>query len=988
MRTTIVTLVLAAIGLLGAAAPARALGRPSYVTAVPAAGGFAVVDGTGAAAIWVDAADWPGVARAASDLQADVARVTTVMPAIERGGPAGARVVIVGTLGRSALVDRLAREGRIDVSAIRGKWESFFLQTIRNPLPGVSSALVIAGSDKRGTIYGIYDLSEQIGVSPWYWWEDVTPEHKAALYVKPGMYRQGEPSVKYRGIFLNDEKPDLDFWVRETFGEHPTPGGGRGTVANFNHLFYARVFELLLRLKANYLWPAMWNNAFAEDDPDNARLADEYGIVMGSSHQEPMLRAQKEWDWHLRGQYGNWNYATQAGVLDDFWRAGVKARKDFENVYTIGLRGENDTPMVRTLEDGVTLTEKIVAEQRRILADEVRPDVTTIPQLWALYKEVQEYYEHGLRVPDDVTLLWAEDNWGNIRRLPTAAERARPGGAGIYYHFDYHGGPRSYQWIDTNPIPKIAEQMRLAKQYGADRIWIVNVGHLKGYAFPTEYFLSLAWDASRWTEENTSEFTRLWAAREFGRANAADIADVMTAWTRFNGRRKPELVDARTYSTFNYREADRIVADYDAVVKKAEAISKRLPADKRDAFYELVLFPATASANLNAMYVAAARNNLYASQGRASANAWAAKTRALFAVDADLMTHFNKAFAGGKWDHFMDQPHIGYTSWRDPPANNMDAIHLVEVPVRDAAGLGVAVDGSAAAWPAADTVATPLPALPRFDSLNRQVSYIDVFNRGRTPYPFTATPSAPWIVLSRSSGTVGDEDIRVDVSIDWSRAPTGDSRGTVAIRGAGADVVVAVSARKPAGVTRQSLHGFAEGAGYVSIEAEHYTSARDAGERRWARVENYGRTLSAMRTVAPVGAAAAVPGDTAPRLEYRMYLFTPGEVTAALTLGPGLNFDPGRGVRLAVSFDDETPQVVTAVPQGYNAQNGNRDWEESVRDNARVVTTRHTIAAAGYHTLKIWMVDPAVVLEKIVVNTSDAPLRSSYLGPEESFRGR
>lgn len=281
---------------------------------------------------------------------------------------------------------------------------------------------------------------------------------------------------------------------------------------------------------------------------------------------------------------------------------------------------------------------------------------------------------------------------------------------------------------------------------------------------------------------------------------------------------------------------------------------------------------------------------------------------------------------------------------------------------------------------------TGAAALPRFDAINRQTSWIDVFNRGRDPYAFTATPSASWIVLGRTSGTVGG-DARIDVSIDWDRAPAGVSDGTVTIRGAGEAVVVAVSARNPAGLTRGTLEGFAEGAGYVSIDAEHYTSRHDAGDRRWTRVANYGHTGSAMHTVAPVDAPAAEPGVNAPRLEYRMYLFTPGEVTARLTLGAILNFAPDRGVRLAVSFDDEPPRVVTIVPRGYNAQNGNRDWEQSVRDNARIVSTTHTIASAGYHTLKVWMVDPAVVLQKIVVNTSDAPLRASYLGPAESFRG-
>src|SRR5579862_9516031 len=314
-----------------------ALGGMQYVETSSRAGAFALVENGSAASVRVDVNDWPGVARATRDLLADVNRVTGVTPALNI---AARKMILIGTVGKSPLIDQLARAGKIDVSGIRGKWESFFLQTVANPFPGVDNAVVIAGSDKRGTIFGIYDLSEQIGVSPWYWWADVTPEHKSALFVRAGKYQQGEPSVKYRGIFFNDEKPDLDFWVREKFGEHPVPGG---TAANFNSAFYAKVFEVILRMKGNYLWPAMWNNAFAEDDPANARLADEYGIVMGTSHQEPMMRAQKEWDWHLREANGNWNYATQPAVLDQFWREGIRERKDFENIYTIGLRGENDS---------------------------------------------------------------------------------------------------------------------------------------------------------------------------------------------------------------------------------------------------------------------------------------------------------------------------------------------------------------------------------------------------------------------------------------------------------------------------------------------------------------------------------------------------------------------------------------------------------------------------------------------------------------------
>jgi hypothetical protein len=959
---------------------AWAVGGPAYVDEASSAGAFPLVQGRVAAALAVDPDDWPGVLRAARDLRADVNRVTGLVPDLLPSASRGP-VVIIGTVGRSALIDRLARDRKIDVSGIAGKWESFFIQTVDDPAPGVSRALVIAGSDKRGTIYGIYDLSEQIGVSPWYWWQDAVPDRKSALFIRAGRYQQGEPSVKYRGIFLNDEDPNLTRWVRKTFGERPSPVDPMATIANYNRQFYARIFEVILRLKGNYLWPAMWDNAFAEDDPDSPRLADEYGIVMGTSHQEPMGRAQREWDWHLQQQHGNWNYARHPEVLDRFWREGVRARKDFEAVYTIGLRGQNDTAMASGFNESIALLEKIVASQRRTLVEEVNRDITKVPQVWTLYKEVQNYYEAGLRVPDDVTLLWAEDNWGNVRRLPTAEERKRSGGAGVYYHFDYHGGPRSYQWINTNPIAKIWEQMSLAKQYGADRIWIVNVGHFKAYALPTEYFLDLAWNTGRWTHENINDYTRLWAGREFGSQYAAEIADILAKYTKYNGRRKPELLEARTYSLVNHREWERVVEDFDAIVRQAEALYARMPAHKRDAFYQLVLFPTKASATVNRMYYAAAQNALHAQQGRASANGWARLARQLFQADAELMTHFNKVLGGGRWDHFQDQAHIGYTSWRDPPQNSLAAITLTEIDVPREASLGVAVEGSVLAWPGA----AEQPRLPRFDALSRQRHYVEVFNRGLDPYAFTATRSAPWIVVSRSAGII-DRDTRLWVSVDWERAPAGLATGSVRFAGAGGEVVVALEALNPPGMSPTSLRGFAEGQGFVSIEPEHFTRREDAAAGRWIRIEDYGRTFSGMRAEAPAHAPSAAPGRDSPVLEYRMHLFTPGTVTTTLVLSPTLNFVPGRGLRVAVSFDDAPPQVVTIVPAKYDAANGNRDWEESVRNNARTVTTTHEIAAPGDHTLKIWMVDPAVVVQKIVVDTPASRRAATYLGPPESTR--
>jgi len=653
-RGVILLLVLSAFH---PAVQAATIGDERYVENIYHSGDFKVVEHDAAAPLFVSSGDYPGVIRAVNDLQQDIERVTGRKPSVVHGGTiVGANVVIVGTVGKSDIIDRLVNERKIDVTGTAGKWESFLIQVVEKPMPGVASALVIAGSDKRGTIFGIYELSSQIGVSPWYWWADVPVEHRDELFVKPGTRRQGPPAVKYRGIFLNDEAPSLTGWVTEKYG-------------TYNHQFYGKVFELLLRLKGNYLWPAMWGNAFNEDDPLNAQLAEEYGIVMGTSHHEPMLRAQQEWKRHGSG---SWDYSKNDEVLRAFWEQGIERNKKFESIITLGMRGDGDLPMSESA--NIALLEKVVADQRKIIADRVNPDLSKVPQDWALYKEVQEYYERGMRVPDDVTLLWCDDNWGNIRRLPTPEERKRSGGAGIYYHFDYVGDPRSYKWLNTIPIVKVWEQMNLAYRYGDNRIWIVNVGDLKPMELPIDFFLHMAWNPDAWPKERVSEFTRLWAERQFGPQFAPEIAEILSKYTKYNGRRKPELLEPGTFSQVNYREAETVFADFQSVAAKAEEIYAKLPENQRDAFFELVLYPTKASAIVTELYITAGKNQLYAEQGRASTNDLAAAARLLFQADADLSAYYNHSLAHGKWDHMMDQTHIGYTYWNQPPVNAMPLV--------------------------------------------------------------------------------------------------------------------------------------------------------------------------------------------------------------------------------------------------------------------------------------------------------------------------
>jgi len=927
--------------------------------------------------------DYKGVIRAVNDLKSDMAMVTGKTPETIDNGigiPRRKYVVIIGTLEKNPAIDYLVKAGKIQTSDIKGKWESYSIQAVRDPWPGVKEALVIMGSDKRGTIYGIYDLCGAIGVSPWYWWADVPAQQKKSLYVARETFTQGPPAVKYRGIFLNDEYPNLTNWITAKYGtvnpseNPPIPQG----IANYGSQFYTKLFELILRLKGNYLWPAMWNNAFNEDDPENARLADEYGIVIGTSHQEPMLRAQKEWDRRYKPTLGSWNYAKHPDILLNFWRDGIRRNKNYESIITIGLRGADDTEMAPGgPKANIAMLEEIVDKQRKIISEEINSDITKVPQLWCLYKEVQEYYNEGMRVPEDVTLLWAEDNWGNIRRVPSAEERHRSGGAGIYYHFDYHGGPRSYQWINTSPLPKIWDQMTFARQYGADRIWIVNVGHFKAYSLPMHYFLDLAWYGDSLRHDNIREYLIEWSVQQFGKEYARETAEILTEYTRFNGRRKPELLTPSTYSLVNYNESERVVTEYNVLAKRAEDIFNRIAPEIKDAYYQLVYFPVKASAVVNELYFSAARNNLYVLQNRASANDWAARTEELFATDTLMMGYFNRVFAGGKWNHFMDQPHLGYKSWRDPSVNNLQHITLSRYDPGENARMGVSIEGSEKAWPNASEPAV----FPDFDVFNRQSRYADIFNKGRIPFEFRAKCD-PWIILTENAGRI-EKEKRILASIDWTKAPLGKSTGSIVIEGAGGTVKILVNAFNPSEISPENVRGFVESNGYVSIEAAHFSNISNKDHAKWIEVEDFGHTLSGMRATAIPATPVLTPGKDSPVIEYDLYLFSDTAVDVITYVAPTLNFLPGRPVRYGVSFDDQEPQIITLVPADFDARNGNRNWERTVSDNYRLTNSRHPALGIGYHTLKIWMIDPGVVLQKIVVNTGG--LKSSYLGPPESF---
>ena len=628
-----------------------------FITFSSVKSGFALATNGQVQNIVCDANDDEGVIMALQSLQADIKNVTGAEPQLLH--VVQPQCVIVGSL-KSQLIQQLMKSGKLQKKELDGKREKYLLQVIDKPMTGVTQALVIAGSDKRGTIYGIYELSRQMGVSPWYWWADVPVRHQDNIFIKKGVYTDGEPCVAYRGIFINDEWPSFGNWAVEHFG-------------GINSKCYAHIFELLLRLKANYMWPAMWGSAFYDDDKENGPLADRMGIVMGTSHHEPMALAQQ--DWKRRQGHGKWSFTSNHDEMMDFWRGGVERAKGWETMYTVGMRGDGDEAM----EDKATvqLMEQIVKEQRQLLEQVTGLRAEDIPQVWALYKEVQDFYDQGMQVPDDVTLLLCDDNWGNIRRLPELGSPKRKGGFGMYYHVDYVGGPRNSKWINVSPIPRLWEQMNLTYRYGVDQMWILNVGDLKPMEYPIQFFLDMAWNPEQFNAQNLQAHSVEFCRSIFGDAEAEEAARLLRTYAKFNRRVTPELLNMRTYSVANYDEWARVTGEYDQLALDADALAARLPQDLQDAWFQLLGYPIKAMANLYDMYYAQAMNQRLAKKNDPMANGWAARVEQCFKRDADFARQYH-AMRGGKWNHMMDEQYIGYQSWKSPDKKIMPEVKHVD----------------------------------------------------------------------------------------------------------------------------------------------------------------------------------------------------------------------------------------------------------------------------------------------------------------------
>ncbi len=940
-------------------------------------GDFKLFDGGKAADVLTDAADARVVSLAASALADDIRMVAGVKPrTLTKPDGKTKYAIIIGTVEKNSLIKSLIKSKKLDATGINGKWETFVIATVDRPFGAAKAALVVAGSDRRGAAFGAFELSKQIGVSPWVWWADVKPEKRASLIVKKGKWIFGPPSVKYRGIFLNDEDFGLKPWAAKTF-EPETGDIGPKT--------YAKIFELLLRLKANHIWPAMHNCTRAFNHYDKNKLvADDYAIVMGSSHCEQMLRNNvDEWDFK---KYGDWSYVNNKSNLLRYWDERVSANAPFENIYTIGMRAIHDSGMPdgKSVGEKVAILDSIIADQRKMLAEHVNKDVTKVPQVFIPYKEVLQIYWGGLKVPDDVTLVWPDDNFGYIRRLSTPEEAKRSGGSGVYYHISYWGPPHDYLWLNTTPPALLWEEMNKAWAFNARTLWMLNVGDIKPHEIGMELFLQMGWDIKRWNEKNIGRFLVEWARREFG-TNASEIADIMSRYYLLNTHRKPEHMgfydkysllaqnQDPEFSLYQYGdEAQKRIDAFDEIEKRAETVYEKMSPDKKDAYYQLVLYPVRTSSLLNKKHLYAYKSRRYVKQGRASVTDYARKSEEALAKLHEDTFYYNTKMSGGKWKGMMDD------SPNDLPV--FDAVKTGKTKTKENAVLGVAVEGSPQAMAPdgkASGASEASSSLPSFNCHTRKKYFIDIFNEGDKPFEWQAVPSASWILLSKTGGAV-TYDERIYANIDCENAPKGQNiTGGIVISGAGSSYTVEVRVINPPEKVERG--DYVQDNGVVSINAGDFSEYKDVSGAGWRVINGLGRTGTAIAVIPPTAPNTddlKAAADSAPSVEYYIYINNPGEAEFILEALPTHEIFSGRKLRIGLSIDDAAIMPVDFVQA-----------IEEIEDIGKVNVQRNMMSGktklkmeTGRHRLRIWGLDAGVILDKILIDFGG--LKKSYLGPE------
>jgi hypothetical protein len=918
------------------------------------------------ATIYYDKADSKTVRTTANLFADDIKRVTGHRPKVSTGEPRAKDAVIIGTLDSSKIINKLIKKDDIDVSSIRGGWEQYILKTIDNPLPGVEKAIVIIGSGRRGTAYGTLSISKAIGVSPWYWWADVPVKKSKKLYVASLNYVSKEPSVKYRGIFLNDEDWGLLPWASKKMDT---------ALDNIGPKTYARVCELILRLKGNMLAPAMHpvSEAFYQN-PKNKKVADKYGIVMTSSHAEPLLyNNASEWN---KKKNGPWNYVTnKKGVLHALDKR-VAENSPYENVYPVGIRGIHDRAMAAVPKDctKVDVLEDVISAERNILKKYIDKPIDEIPQVFVAYKEVLNIYDQGMKLPDDITLVWPDDNYGYIKRLSNKKERKRSGESGVYYHISYLGHPHDYLWLNTTPPALIYEEMNKAYHTGANRYWLLNVGDLKPGELGIQFFLSLAWDNDAFNYNNVPEFLPRFLASIFGEKYKADLTKIIHTYYRLGFQRKPEYMDwsfkwntlfskgpimDTDFSFKNYNEAQNRLDQYHKIAVKAKKILQELPKKYKPAFYELVYYPVKGAELQNLKMLQAQKNHWYARQGRSLTNHLAGDVKA-YDDSISMITKRYNSLLNGKWEDMMTVPR------RRPQLPPLDSIKLA-----DKAKMGIFVQGS--------QDLTSYHILPRFNPYTDRAYKVVVYDKGKNPISWKAKTNNSWLELSKSKGRTNTQN-KIWVSVNWDKAPTGkDVKGKIEISSGSNTEEIYVSVFNPKSPSVKSLKGISvEDNGVVSIYPGNISHKI---EKRGSKVHLI-KQLGYEGESVQLGKMTDKKGKKATAAEYDFYSFSAGSATIYTYALPLFPKNKNHKTRYGVKIDNGsyTHWMTTG---SHDVTEHSFRWQQNVLRNSAVNSTTISIDKPGKHTLKLIAGDPGMIIQKIVIDFGG--LKRSYLGPPSTI---
>ena len=930
---------------------------------------------------------WPGVHRVCSMVRKDIFDVTGTLPDMTDIQPQAKEAVLVGTLGRSAMMDHLAAEGKLDLAILQGKREAYAFLLVEAPLPGIDCALVVAGSDKRGTIYGLFHLSELLGVSPLKDWAEILPAKRTEVTLDERCnIISKEPSVRYRGIFLNDEWPALGTWATTRFG-------------GFNAEMYAHVFTLILRLKGNYLWPAMWKSCFSLEGPGlaSAELADELGIVMGNSHHEPCMRAGEEYA-KMRGPdspYGDaWDFRTNREGITRFWRDGLERNAPFENIITLGMRGEQDTPIMgkgATLGDNIQLLREVLRRQNCLIQETIDPDLQKVQRLFVLFTEVEAFFygngdTRGLMgdpVLDGVTLMLSDDNFGNLRSLPTEEMLGHPGGFGLYYHLDFHGGAYAYDWMNTNYLPKMWEQLTTAWENGIREVWIANIGDLCMLEYPLSYFMDLAYDMESHgagTMNQTRAWTDSWVTRQFGHvfgeADCGVIRRLLEDYTLINHNRKPEVMNVGVYHPTHFGETQRLLDMATAIAQDADRLLQICPEAMLPAFWELVYYPAAASANHCKLWLYATLNEAYARQGRMEANDYANLVRQCILLDRALTGRYH-AIGHGRFYGMALSEHIGFVWWNEdgnryPILMRVEGANKPRLLVADSRGEQYTIGSR---WSG--------DAITISHGLRQDVSdiAIDLACGSREPVVYTAQTDCPWLRLSHHSGTVSKKDV-LTATIDREKLHGRDT-GMIMIRSAKTSYIYIEAENRDASVLPAMT--YVEADGYICMDAKGFARKQDTPDAAWMLLTPYGRTGSAVKVLPPTVDFYG-PMNNRPWIEYCFDASAEGAYQAQLYMAPSNTATMEHRLCFGMQMNGEDIEEVNGVGQDFHSLDLNcMEWDGCVRNNIRVKTLC-VQCRRGVNRLRLYAGSPLVVLERIVLYPYGSVLPQSYLGPCESWQ--